>query len=451
MAHHLALHGSQFHYSHDAVFLPAHAMFCILRDLPIQQRFWTVRGKSFPFHVAFYFLHRPAEMETASMYQFFMEAKFMSKSEAESRGDEYFAFYNKHPCLKDRVAVHRKQQCVPIFLWKWLGSTRNFSTSLMESVSMSDVGYNCKEEYALKFMILFLPFRTHDDLQLERSYQKRFQKAVTDEEFNCEMLQVAENIQNVHNSMQSSMPQNGVTAKTYSVSMEDDVENDDEDGDIADNSLRKNFSNLFTDETVGKQLEADSVTFNPKHCGKALRKQRGIAMDHFAPSCPMTSVVDITSEMVTEAKNDATFQDIGRFKTTTSELNSLAMRHIIVSTDCGDCEGNNIPTVHGNAKFAARPSQKEERNPIVDATGTWLSIVLWGVNAGFDEEQQTAFKILAATYVLTFYNEASNDTIDLDTFEEHKEKLETLARKDLCIKNGQTTCLRMFVTGPAGS
>ena len=57
------------------------------------------------------------------------------------------------------------------------------------------------------------------------------------------------------------------------------------------------------------------------------------------------------------------------------------------------------------------------------ASGTWKSIVLWGLNVGLDDDQQTAFKILAATCVLTFCDKASEDATDLDMFEEQKEKL----------------------------
>ena len=47
-----------------------------------------------------------------------------------------------------------------------------------------------------------------------------------------------------------------------------------------------------------------------------------------------------------------------------------------------------------------------------------------------DSEQQTAFEILAATYVLTFYDEAQEDVVDLEErvwFGVNKQKLEQLA------------------------
>ena len=36
----------------------------------------------------------------------------------------------------------------------------------------------------------------------------------------------------------------------------------------------------------------------------------------------------------------------------------------------------------------------------VDANGTWQSISKWGKNEGLNKEQQTAFEILAAKYVI---------------------------------------------------
>jgi hypothetical protein len=38
--------------------------------------------------------------------------------------------------------------------------------------------------------------------------------------------------------------------------------------------------------------------------------------------------------------------------------------------------------------------------------GTWQSIWRWGENEGLDGDQHTAFEILAATYVVSFYDEA---------------------------------------------
>jgi hypothetical protein len=43
---------------------------------------------------------------------------------------------------------------------------------------------------------------------------------------------------------------------------------------------------------------------------------------------------------------------------------------------------------------------------IINANGTWQSILRWGKNEGLDDDQQMAFEVLASTYYLTFSDEA---------------------------------------------
>ena len=73
-------------------------------------------------------------------------------------------------------------------------------------------------------------------------------------------------------------------------------------------------------------------------------------------------------------------------------------------------------------------------NPVVaaDASGSWQSIVKWGQRAQLDQEQQVAFEVLVATYVLTFYEEANNNLSE-ETRDEtinNKKRLLQLARRD---------------------
>ena len=88
-------------------------------------------------------------------------------------------------------------------------------------------------------------------------------------------------------------------------------------------------------------------------------------------------------------------------------------------------------------------------NVIVDANGSWQSIRIWGQMEKLDPEQQVAFEILAATYVLTFYNDSSQDLPEtaFRPFEEQKVQLKRFARQT---ENSRTP-LRLFVTGPAGA
>ena len=68
--------------------------------------------------------------------------------------------------------------------------------------------------------------------------------------------------------------------------------------------------------------------------------------------------------------------------------------------------------------------------------------------AQLDTEQQTAFEILVATYVLTFYEDAKNSAgNDMEQFLLQKEELYVLTRQGKYFGKP----LRMFVTGPAGA
>ena len=62
----------------------------------------------------------------------------------------------------------------------------------------------------------------------------------------------------------------------------------------------------------------------------------------------------------------------------------------------------------------------------------------WGENEGLDRDQQTEFEILAAIYVLSFYDEAIVEATNLVTYEEFVERkngLCQLARRDANNKN----------------
>ena len=85
---------------------------------------------------------------------------------------------------------------------------------------------------------------------------------------------------------------------------------------------------------------------------------------------------------------------------------------------------------------------------MVNANGTWQSIAAWAMFAQLDIEQQTAFEVLVATYVLTFYEDDKNsEGNDAGQFLLRKEELHVLTRQGKYFGKP----LRMFVTGPAGA
>jgi hypothetical protein len=67
--------------------------------------------------------------------------------------------------------------------------------------------------------------------------------------------------------------------------------------------------------------------------------------------------------------------------------------------------------------------------PRKNANGrTWQSIAKWGENNEFNKEQLTAFKTIAAMYVLSFYDEAIVEAITDGSYNEFVEKEEWLVQ-----------------------
>ena len=201
LAHLLALQGSRFRYSHDYFSLPAHGMESILKKSKMIMRFRNLNGKQVQYHTAMDYLYRPIELNELCGYRFFSETRSTSLSMAKKEELEYFQFSAEHPLHTTDVLVYRTKPCVPVVSWNWLGSTSGFSTSIRATVSATHAEYKAREEYAFRFMILFLPFRNMNDLKTDGSHQIAFAMNHRNQHFIQEHLTIADNIQNIHNSL----------------------------------------------------------------------------------------------------------------------------------------------------------------------------------------------------------------------------------------------------------
>jgi len=173
-------------------------------------------------------------------------------------------------------------------------------------------------------------------------------------------------------------------------------------------------------------LTEDAACLSPKFGQKSLQEKKfTVPVVPLEDAKPLEEVISLPSKLAANVQTDTNPYE-GRFHTSTSELNTLAMTQFLVQDEDS---GPNTPK-------------------IIHANGSWQSIVAWGKEAGLDSEQQTAFEILAATYVLTFYDEATHIPIENDEdFKKQKESLCTIARRQLTLDKP----LRMFITGAAGA
>ena len=109
-----------------------------------------------------------------------------------------------------------------------------------------------------------------------------------------------------------------------------------------------------------------------------------------------------------------------REKTTTEGLNSLLSEQFMIH------------------------DQSNPEKMIVSPNGSAESIIAFGMEQKLDLDQQTAFEIMTATFVLTYMS----DLTELDaSLIEKATKLKDLSQENH--RSGKP--LRLFLTGPAGS
>jgi hypothetical protein len=440
MAHFMAKRSSRFWYSHDSFHMPCYGALQMLNEEKMIMRYRNVGGKQVTFHQAMNYLYRPKEMENSSMYQYYSETEFTSLSEATKMKWDSFEFTEEHPFHNYDAVIYRlqkeRQDCVPVFSWKFIGSTKKFERSMMEEVLLTDPQYRQKEEYAKRFMIVFLPFRRIEDLMEGGSYQCAFQTAYKEEGFSSEMIEIANNIQAIQNSIDSAIPENCLSSRTSLPEADEFESNADEDA-MGYEDLLSSIGDMFA-APEGVRLGADSTQLNPDFCGVHMKELR------FAPEERAGDVEELFSVIQTCTVDEASAgtEDDGeenliqeRFRTATMELNSLLLRRRELATREEEAAG-----VMGENLVAA-----------ADASGSWESVVNWGRIAQLDAEQEVAFQVLAATYVLTFYDEANvNHSVETEvqSMKENRLCLMKLARMD---PEKPKMPLRMFVTGPAGA
>ena len=200
---------------------------------------------------------------------------------------------------------------------------------------------------------------------------------------------------------------------------------DDNDDDDDDEDLLASIGELFLTLKDGDGLNADSECLDIQFGDKQME-----------PSALLSTMeLENVIEFIHLEDNQGDIQQqqypTERLCSTTDNLNTLALRTRITRTQANE---------------AIHATERE----IISANGTWQSISRWGENEGLDGDQQTAFEILAAVYVLSFYDEAiveATNSVTYEEFVERKKGLCQLARRD----TNSEKPLCMFITGPAGA
>jgi hypothetical protein len=424
MAHYNAINESRFTYSHQSSYLPVHGLEGLMKDEKVIMRFRYLHGKQVTFHKGHNYLYRPLEMENMGLYFFCEQTEFIKISKAKKENTEYFEYTEKHLFHASEGVVYRTIEAVPTFPWNWLGSTKSFLTSLLHPTDENASDHKGKQDYAFRFMILFLPFRSREDFETDGCYQNAFQRACKEGRITDEMIEIAENIQTIHNSLASNIPPNTLSAETSEVDTGDFENAIEENEDESNDDLLASIGDLFVTLGNNNGLTEDTKTLDIRF-GNRETEETTISKTILEPAFVERNTED------NSANPEVVLYPEKRFCSPYQNLNTLAMQTTLTRSE--EDENPNKPI-----------------SEIVNANGTWQSIAKWGKNNGLDDEQQTGFEILAAMYVLSFYDEAIVEGITDESYEEFIERkngLCKLAQRN--VESDEPLC--MFITGPAGA
>ena len=139
-------------------------------------------------------------------------------------------------------------------------------------------------------MIVFLAHRALSDLIEDGSHQRAFQTAYNSGQFSPEMLEITENIQAIHNSIECGIPENALKSGTVLVEANDfqDVE---PQGDSTHEDLLASIGEMFASTSGESRLKEDVSSLNPEFSGKQLQGQQFIPQVSVEEETPLHSVI----------------------------------------------------------------------------------------------------------------------------------------------------------------
>ena len=239
-----------------------------------------------------------------------------------------------------------------------------------------------------------------------------------------------QNMQDIRDSLHAGRLNND-SVPTHSIDDEQDwdgeEESNDEDQGDADLALQNEMAALCTQGMTENHFDKNgTATHTSQQKGTNLK-----CTPHSTEKPKLDSVIKCKTNVPKEPKENATHN--GRFVAEGSSLNCL-----LKSTFLMDAQETTTTSPFTNKLKRIKP------------TGSVESTIAFGMERELDSDQQSAFEILTATVVLSFFEDTiaiETDTTFGQNLEAEAVKLRQLAR----VSNLQDGPPRVFMTGPAGA
>ena len=414
------------------------------------------------------YVHRPASLERVGLTDFVVKYHVARKSDYNQKHMLHFEESDTYSAgqYQGILLSKNKMEYIPdINIWGFPDAA-NFAGKLLDTDSVPCAEM---EKYALEVLICFCPFKSFDDLMLNYSHVEKFRtwylelKQSSPSKFH-HIHHILTNIQALKNSLRIHGKDDLLCEETHMF-----VDPDGLPTKGTSNNQHEKKRPCYTDkanEFIQSMLlcelkKLSQITF--KQCTDLslieLRKkgtwkcgfENIVSMDERAKFFNIYSDRRIYSAtQVTSISREAItiLQGLRKQMLVDVMLERTVCQHSQRATDMK----NNMEV---QQKLKTTTSSTDFDDIDIDANGTPESIHLWAKQCfSNDNEQQRAFEILAATFVLRYCSEADdnenlNNTIS-GTARHHYIRCKKVLQQ-MVGKPSKTGQLIMFVTGPGGS
>ncbi len=226
------------------------------------------------------------------------------------------------------------------------------------------------------------------NLKLDRCFVKCLQEAVSQSKLSDGAMNVLTNIQDCRNSLNCNVQKDALQRVTFEPCVANQKENESviDSDDVNDEEMEEALTRIFSALDTGQNKEIPQNEYSTKLTREA-------AVGDCANTCVKETKVRKNSNFIFQSRrsqpNSATSEEVfddKRHTVSQEMLTTLAAKSFM----------------HGNQSLGEAVKNKQ-----IKATGSAISIVHFGRSRGLDDEQQRAFEVITAMFVLSYCKDAT--------------------------------------------
>ena len=444
MASYLVRNGSRFRYSHDFKYVPLREMIALVQEpssvdeLPMG--ILDHERGCFLSNEAMSYMLRPQHLEDIAAIEFFEKYETVRKNDKMKKQVLWDIDRAQHPGFGKQAVRERRGSCLAQFPQWSFPDTSSFGGDIFVLTAPNA----SVEKYCSAALVLGHPFRCLDDLTVNGSFHGMFVQLWSNGRMPHQLQGILEHVQMFYNSMRLPAKDDPLRSRTIPFRGDpSDAEQCKEEED--DDNY---FDGVF--ELMHQSHDDDAGSDGGAGINLISMRKEGGRKCGFDNLPKPEEMLEENQQAWRDKHWEANPSLDGDFLQTTAAV------QVPPPSDGASIpphQQREQPTLNQLMQLTYRSTRRRVDGPAPEAAnadGTALSIIEWSHrnDLTLDEDQQMAFQVATAAFVLTYYDEARVDTTDRGMrgdFVREKRKLKTLRRLT------QGGPLRMFLDGPGGA